>query len=77
MASIIDDAEAIARRLRQIKEEESPPDPERIVMQASGESLDYLARLFLVEQRQPGESDASFRGRVLDSMRMTSSAERV
>jgi hypothetical protein len=71
MAAIIDDTEAIARRMREIKQEDAPADPDRhtYVYLAATEVLDQIARMYHVMPRLHGETDQSFRPRILERIK--------
>jgi hypothetical protein len=69
MASIIDDTEAIARRMREIEQENAPVRTEPIVdgayLVASGARLDDIVRYYGLLPRGPGETDARLRTRLV------------
>lgn len=68
MASIIDDTEAIARRMREIEEENAPARSEPVVdgaYVAVGEFLDKIALYHGVRARERGETDESLRDRIV------------
>ncbi|HMJ99559.1 MAG TPA: hypothetical protein VK552_09615, partial [Reyranella sp.] len=68
-SSIIDDTEAIARRLRAIKQQEGAVRPEPVVdgayLIASGARLDDIARYYGLVPRGLGESDGQLRIRIV------------
>jgi hypothetical protein len=70
MASIIDDTEAIARRMQEIKQQESAvvrpaPVVDGAYLVASGARLDDIARYYGLVPRGLGESDGQLRTRIV------------
>jgi hypothetical protein len=73
MSSIIDDTESIARRMREIEQEEAPAATEGnvFVELAAGLLLDEIAHVYGLRPRGFSEDDESLRARVIK--RITSS----
>lgn len=66
--AIIDDAAEIARRLKEIREEEAAVE-EAAAWQASGKQLDKIAEIYGVLPRDDGEPERLFRERILEEVK--------